>query len=976
MFLFVLSAIFPVLAMGLFLFFERKVSFFKKLPSLARQAIGGLLLGGCAVFAICFCIDFYDTSLTSVDATLLISSLALGPVSGGITGVIAVVARILHDFLDNGSITTYEVPGIVATSVIAVLAPIVKRFLFRRGTVSWYYGLILGVTFEAMWVLFFYVFFLDSPRTAYEVVSTLGWQTILTVAICTGGALLIMWFLNFLFRWKEAGEKRKPISRITLKNILGIGLLVSLAATLSLSLAAAYYGQSKAAYSEMETELAASVNNVSGAIDESTDIRFTEYAEMVQSALKYEETGDCNQALMDQVALMPLTDASFIGIDGKVAYSSDSKLIGKDLHADFGHAATGLLPLLEATKPNQTIVLPFDEGENKSLGAPAEMILTKGFKIAGISYATEKMKGLVMIRADISEYTSAIAPTIRSAAHNRRIGEQGFLFICSSASTGFYVLSSGRADMEGLRIYQTPLKFIESAIDYGSFGTVAVDGDLCYYFSELTEGFSIFGVYYQREVTFQRDVTFYMIANLLLLVIGIIFLLVFALLDWQVIGKLDRLGDKLEAITEGNLDTKVGHLGNAEFDRLAISVDETIGTMRGYIDREAKRIDHDLALARELQFGALPSVDPLLEMHDFKIGALMTPAKEVGGDFYDFFLLPDGRLAFLIADVSDKGIPAAMFMMRAKAMIHSLCQMRLPCDEVFAQTNRNLYEKNDLNMFITAWLGFLDRNTGTVEYVNAGHNPPLLREGWKYRYLDDAPSAVLGAFSKSTYARNVLKLKPLDGLFLYTDGVTEATDANTELFGEDRLLSFLDGYGDFEPDKMCDSTLTQVREFLGSADQNDDITMVSLTYMGPYVQKDFDYPAKPESYPLFQEEVEKWMDESKLDDMTRANILVCAEEYFINVASYAYKPGKEGNIHVALAYSPYEWTLSFADSGVRFNPLAKENPDVTASFKDRKVGGLGIYMVKQMADSTHYHYLNRQNVNIFGMHTAKAKKGN
>lgn len=972
-FLYALSAVLPALLAAVFHFLDYKVARFHRLRPILKQSIGGLLLGGCAIGALFLSIEYFDTSLSSVNASVLLSSLAVGPISGSITGVMAVSARFLHDFFDSGSITQYEYPGLITTAAIAVLAPLVKRFLFRKEGVSWYYGALLGATFEALWTLFFFAVFNDSLKTAYEIVSVVGWRSVVTVASSVGGGLLLIMLIDLIALRKEKEEKAARISRFKLKNALGIGLMTALAATLSLSLAAAYGAQSKAAYGQMTNELSLNVQNLASSITETGDLRFAEYAKMVSGYFAAPDSTDYNDELAEDIDMLPVTNASFIGEDGKVAYSSDTSLVGKDIRTDFEERVADFTSLLENPVAGEVMVLPLIEKKTGSGFGSGIGPLARGVKYTGIRFITSAMRGMILLASSIVEYTMAIDPVISVAAHNRRIGENGYLFICSSAGTGQFIVSAGVGGLEGLRIFQTSISFDQLVDNETSIGRLTAFNEPCYYLVIPHESYFIYGVYPESEVNFQRDSTFYMIAYLLLLVVGVIFLLVFALLDWQVIGKLQRLGDKLESISDGNLETKVGHLGNEEFDRLAYSVDETVGVLRGYIEREAKRIDHDLALARDIQFGSLPSIAPLLKYHDFKIGALMTPAKEVGGDFYDFFLLPDGRLAFLIADVSDKGIPSAMFMMRAKAMIHALCQLGLPCNEVFADTNRNLIEKNDLNMFITAWLGFLDRKTGSLEYVNAGHNPPLLRKKWAYEYLDDDPSPVLGAFSDAVYERRTLKLKPLDGLFLYTDGVTEATSASMELYGEERLRDFLNAFGDFEPEKMCNRTLTEVKGFLGEADQNDDITMVSLTYMGPYEEKTIEYPADMEEFLAFQADLDKAMIESNLDEDTRANIHVCAEEYFINIASYAYPKGK-GQIRFTLSYSPYEWTLSFADSGKKFNPLAKDDPDISADFSDREAGGLGIYMVKQMADSVYYDYLNRQNINMFAMHTAKAKK--
>ncbi len=959
-FVFVLSFVLPVLVTGLFLLLTHKVKAFRELKWWQCQISSGLVLGLCSVAALFMALGPRIVPLNVVDAPIFISSLAMGPLSGIITGALALSARLINDFADSGAIELVEIPAILTTATIALAMPLIKRFLFRKQTVGWYYGIVMGIAFEALFAFYIYLFYFDKQGAAYNIVSTTGWQMLLSVSLTVGAGLLV-WSLP---DWRAASKKKetKGLGPFKLKNALGLGLFGTLLVSLTLALGFAFVGQGQTAYSQMKIELTMSIRDASYRVRELSDRRFGDSAIVVSAALQDNPDEDRNEILSGEVAPLGITVANFVGIDGVVAYSSDPLEIGRDLRTDYGTFVPNFLTLLEAKTED---------------GSDAEMVLNYddelGMKYAARAYFEDgSVTGIVMIGAETSAYYNLMSSSITMAAHNHHVGNNGFLFIVSPSTN--YVISSSLVEIEGKAFHKIGFVIIQEGVGVLAPSIATYDGEEYYFLTVAYDTYSIWCAYPVSEMNYQRDSAFFMIASLLLVVVGIIFLFVFALLDWQVIGKLDRLGDKLESIAQGNLDEKVGRLGNEEFDRLGASADKTVGVLRGYIAREASRFDRDLAVARDLQFGSLPSVDHLLEYHDFKIGALMRPAREVGGDFYDFFLLPDGRLAFLIADVSDKGIPAAMFMMRAKAVIHSLCQMKLPPNEVFAQTNRLLVEKNDLNMFITAWLGFLDRETGEVEYVNAGHNPPLLRKKWAYEYLNDDPSPVLGAFRNSVYALRKLKLRPLDGLFLYTDGVTEATDISFNLFGEGRLRSFLDSYGDFEPGKMCDKVLEKVDAFLASADQNDDITMLSLAYMGPYVSKTFDYPATVESFAKFQGDLDQMMEEAKLDADTRSNIHICAEEYFVNVASYAY-PKKAGDIRVSVAYTPYEWNLSFLDSGLRFNPLLREDPDVDATFNERPEGGLGIYMVKQIADSVYYSYLNRQNVNVFSIHTARAKKG-
>ena len=211
----------------------------------------------------------------------------------------------------------------------------------------------------------------------------------------------------------------------------------------------------------------------------------------------------------------------------------------------------------------------------------------------------------------------------------------------------------------------------------------------------------------------------------------------------------------------------------------------------------------------------------------------MNAAKEVGGDFYDFYLVNDNTLAFIIADVSGKGIPAAMFMMTSKTLIKSLATEGLDIEAVIQIANNKLCENNEANMFITAFMGFLDLKTGVLRYVSAGHNPPLVRHGdGEFEYLPKCKTVVLAAMDDYPYRAEEMQLGPGDVFYAYTDGVTEATDSLEELYGEPRLKDALDAEIKKcrSMEELCHGIKHDVDAFVGDAPQFDDITMVAVRW--------------------------------------------------------------------------------------------------------------------------------------------------
>jgi len=252
------------------------------------------------------------------------------------------------------------------------------------------------------------------------------------------------------------------------------------------------------------------------------------------------------------------------------------------------------------------------------------------------------------------------------------------------------------------------------------------------------------------------------------------------------------------------------------------------------ITAEKERIGAELSVATHIQASMLPCIFPAFpDRQEFDVYATMDPAKEVGGDFYDFFLVDQDHLAVVVADVSGKGVPAALFMVIAKTLIKDHAQTGAAAQDVFTEVNRQLCESNEEGLFVTAWMGVLELSTGTLTFVNAGHNPPLVgHAGGAYEYLRSRPGFVLAGMEGTRYRPGSLTLAPGDTLYLYTDGVTEATDAHERLYGEERLKEALDRMGGAQPQTLLPAIKADVDAFVGDAPQFDDITMLALRYRG------------------------------------------------------------------------------------------------------------------------------------------------
>ena len=287
----------------------------------------------------------------------------------------------------------------------------------------------------------------------------------------------------------------------------------------------------------------------------------------------------------------------------------------------------------------------------------------------------------------------------------------------------------------------------------------------------------------------------------------------------------------LEACSEYSKDnTEVGNLARS-YISMAEDLESYVDNLQK-VTAEKERINAELSLASSIQAHMLPCIFPAFPEHDeFDIYATMTPAKEVGGDFYDFFMVDDTHVAAVMADVSGKGVPAALFMVIAKTLIKNHAQNGLqPCD-VFTTVNRLLCDGNDAGLFVTAWMGVLDITSGKLTYVNAGHNPPLIRQnGGKFEYLRSRPGFVLAGMDTVKYRQNELMMHPGDRLYLYTDGITEATSSAKELYGEERLSAYLNGHADDTAEDILHGLKSDIDTFVGEAPQFDDMTMLMLDF--------------------------------------------------------------------------------------------------------------------------------------------------
>ena len=364
-----------------------------------------------------------------------------------------------------------------------------------------------------------------------------------------------------------------------------------------------------------------------------------------------------------------------------------------------------------------------------------------------------------------------------------------------------------------------------------SYFNANVFGQECYCRYENTDnGYSILTTMSLEELYRARKTSAYETAFADILLFTLVFILIYVLVQLIIVNNLNRINASLAKITRGDLNEVVEVNASSEFASLSNDINLTVSALKGYIDQAEKRIEEELEFARAIQEAALPRVFSF-PRDEIELFASMDPAKEVGGDFYDFFFVDKNKIALVIADVSGKGIPAALFMMRSKTEIKSLAEAGISPAEIFKKANDALAEGNDACMFVTAWVGIIDLETGEMQCANAGHEYPVIkRANGRFELLRDKHDSMLAIMSGMPFSEYKIQLSPCDELFVYTDGIPEAIDENEEQYGTDRMTAALNRLKDKSVSDILPGVREDIRAFVGQAEQFDDITMLGIEF--------------------------------------------------------------------------------------------------------------------------------------------------
>ena len=381
-----------------------------------------------------------------------------------------------------------------------------------------------------------------------------------------------------------------------------------------------------------------------------------------------------------------------------------------------------------------------------------------------------------------------------------------------------------------------------------------------------------------------------------------------------------------------------------------------------HVNSEQAKTKTELEVAKEIQLATLPS--EIATSKDIEIVAELKAAKEVGGDFYDYFKIDDDHTAIVIGDISGKGVPAAMFMMKTITCFKNFVAPNKKPSQILKEVNATLYDNNHMNMFVTCFLAILDKRTGELEFANAGHNPPIIGSNFKYRYLKCNPGFVLGGLKDAFVVDEKITLGHGESITLYTDGVTEARNEKGGFYGEERFLNFFNSRDFTCLVEIHHALKDDIAKFTDNYEQSDDITVISLKYQGEdcvYLEKSFD--AKMENIPGALQVVEQFCDEQKVIVDFKNNLLVVADELYSNIVKHGYN-NQGGEVFTRLLFNKdkNEFVMTVIDRAHPFNQLEVNNSPVEGSAEKTQIGGLGILIVKKIMSQYAYDRINNKNI--------------
>ena len=776
----------------------------KKLPHITKQAIIGVLFGAVSAFASSYGVEWLGAVVNVRDAAPLSAGLIFGAPAGILSGLIGGLYRWFSVYWGGGTYT--QLACSVATILAGLMAAGLRKLMFDNKKPTWGYGICIAVVCEVIHMILIFLTNMDNSSYAFEFVKGATFPMILGNAAAIGFAIIIVSLLSHeRFTLNKSGERIANTFQRWLLACIVLAYLITSTFTFIL--------QNGIVKIETQEVFSTAINDVESDILGKSDAQLLEIARQVKADYTL-NPGISLQSLADQYGIKEI---NIVNPDGIITNSTEADVINSyDMNSKAQSKA-----FVDTLKVQDSFVQEYrPRGKEASVWR---------------KYAAVKLDdgGFIQVGYDAEQFHHMLYEFVVDVTKNRHVGTGGFVAVCDDKLSmvidneyaGLPISSIGIEPPQEMKDGKT-----STTLYYADIIDGKTDASIRYmYVFKFVEGYCIIAAMPEAEAMFMRDASLYTSIFMQALIFAALFVFIYILIKRVIINNLKKINDTLARITKGDLNVTVDVRSNEEFSSLSDDINSTVDTLKRYIAEAAARIDKELEYAKQIQLSALPANFPQGE--DYRIYAEMIAAKEVGGDFYDFYKLSDTTVAFLAADVSGKGIPAAMFMMTAKTIIKGLAERGMAVNDIFTEANEKLCDNNESGMFVTAFMGILDVATGCVQFANAGHNPPLLkRADGSFEYLKTRAGFVLAGMEGVRYRAGEITLSPGDRLFLYTDGVTEATSAQNELYGEERLLNFLNQNAATEATALLPALKSNIDAFVGDAPQFDDITMLMLDY--------------------------------------------------------------------------------------------------------------------------------------------------
>jgi len=789
-------ALVPLLA-TLLLHFYMRGERFKNVSDLRKQIYVGIIFGLIAIFATEFGVLHDYVNINVRDSAPLCAGLFFGPIAGIIAGLIGGIERWICVIWNDAYYTRLACS--IATVLTGFIAAYLRDRIFENKTPQWTLALFTGIFCETVHMILIFVTNLSGVKYAFDYVRACSVPMILVNSVVVGLAAF------FIQRIERDTKQINVIPTISTQyqNSLIVVVFIGFIFTSFF----VYFLQRQISINDTFDLMALNTYDAYADLLDQVNDRMYQVTTEIAEDYYFDLKGTDLKWLSWYYGVKNIM---IVDKDGIITESSDESFLGKNLK--------------ENQYAKEFLANTNAEGRMVSYIEDNQRNLDMSLQFAAIKYNGN----YVITSYDEEMVREAFAERVDSITENRRVGEWGFLVVVDS--NGNIVSETG--NLKGQNVNDLGLIVKDDEFDYRKRHTYLLEGTKYYYMLGVDGYYDILAFIPTSEADFSKLVSTYLNIFMLTVAFGLLFVGIYYVTKHIIVNNINKVNGSMKKITDGNLDTVVDVKTNQEFISLSDGINMTVDSLKKFIKEANERIDNELKYAKAIQSSALPSDFPAFPGHDeFDLFALMDPAREVGGDFYDFYMLNDYTIVFLVADVSGKGIPASLFMMRSKTMIRNYAESGVSTGEIFTKANKELCEGNSAGMFVTAWIGILDLKTGDLRFANAGHNPPLLRrKDGKFEYLKMPAGLVLAGMDSIKYKEQNLKLEPGDEIFLYTDGVVEATNLDTQLYGEDRLLECLNSNIGESAMEVCTCVKKDVDDFYKGAEQFDDITELSFQF--------------------------------------------------------------------------------------------------------------------------------------------------